>query len=226
MEAEVGEARERLAQVRATIAAAATRAGRDPDAVALIAVSKRQAMADVRTLAAAGQRAFGENYGQDLRDRAQALAGLDLRWHAIGPLQRNKVKYVARFACAFHAAADEAIVRALGEKRIDDPIPCYLEVNIAAEPTKHGIAPRAVPEVADRLRQVPGIALAGLMCMPPLDPSAPPDAARPHFQRLAALARAEGLEGLSMGTSRDYEVAVEEGATVVRVGRGLFGGRP
>lgn len=224
---DVEGARLRLARVRGIIDEAARRAGRDPASVSLLAVSKRQPIERVIALACAGHRAFGENYAQDLRDRAIALADRGLMWHAIGPLQRNKVKYVARYACAFHALTDEATARALGERRREDPIPCWLEVNLAGEETKHGVAPAEVAPLTERLRAVPGIELVGLMCMPPIpdDPDWTPEQSRPYFRRLAELARSVGLRELSMGTTSDYPVAVEEGATWVRVGRELFGER-
>lgn len=226
----------RLARVRAVIAAACGRAGRAVDAVELVAVSKLQPLDAVVGLAEAGQRVFGENYAQSLRDRAAALDArfAGLAWHAIGPLQRNKVKYVARAAAAFHALDDLGLAVALGERRLAErpgaPIPCYVEVNIAGEASKHGVAPEAVPALVDAVRGVPGVVVVGLMCMPPLPEPGPdgvvdPEASRPHFRRLRALAASVGLAGLSMGTTSDYAVAVEEGATAVRVGRELFGGR-
>jgi PLP dependent protein len=209
------------------MAEACARAGRPEGSVSLLAVSKRQPIEAVVALIRAGQRAFGENYAQALRDRAMALAVYPVAWHAIGPLQSNKVKYVARWAAGFHALDDLEIATLLGERR-EVPLPCWLEVNVAGEATKHGVAPEAVPERVERLREVHGIALVGLMCMPPVldDPEWTMEASRPHFRRLRELAEAEGLPELSMGTTADYPVAIEEGATWVRVGRELFGGRP
>ncbi|MEZ4235516.1 MAG: YggS family pyridoxal phosphate-dependent enzyme [Myxococcota bacterium] len=220
----VDDARVRLTRVRDAMAAACARAGRPEHSVSLLAVSKRQPLEAVVALIEAGQRAFGENYAQALRDRASALGEYPVAWHAIGPLQKNKVKYVARWASGFHALADVETARLLGELR-EIPLPCWLEVNVAGEETKHGVAPDAVPDLVAELREVPGVALVGLMCMPPVVPD-DPEASRPHFARLRALAEAAGLPELSMGTTSDYPVAVEEGATWIRVGRELFGGRP
>ena len=220
-------AAERLAAVRASMAAAAVRAGRSPDDVRLLAVSKLQPIERVRELYAAGQRDFGENYAQDLRDRAEALADLtELRWHAIGPLQTNKVKYVARAAVAFHALDRIEVARELSRK-VAGPIDVFLEVNVAGEATKHGVAPEAVPSLLAEVRTLPNLRVVGLMTMPPQpdDPGWTADHNRPHFRRLRELAVGLGLTELSMGTTSDYEVAIEEGATWVRVGRSLFGDR-
>ncbi|MEQ1505275.1 MAG: YggS family pyridoxal phosphate-dependent enzyme, partial [Myxococcota bacterium] len=190
-------------------------------------VSKLQPLDRVVALADAGQRSFGENYPQDLRDRAAALADRGLDWHAIGPLQRNKVKYVARAASWFHALDRLEVAVELGSRRVNDPIRCFVEVNVAGEATKHGVAPAEVGRLCDAVRAVPGIALVGLMGMPPIpdDPGWTMEASRVHFRALAALARSLGLSELSMGTTGDFPVAVEEGATWVRVGRLLFGDR-
>ncbi|MCB9699515.1 MAG: YggS family pyridoxal phosphate-dependent enzyme [Alphaproteobacteria bacterium] len=215
---------EGLAQVRAQIARAAERARRDPAGVELVAVSKRQPSALIREAYAAGHRAFGENYAQELRDKAAELAELpDLRWHAIGPLQTNKAKYVAAVAHAFHALDRAEVARELGRRRLEDPLPCYVEVNVAGEDSKHGVAPEALADLLAELQEVPGIVLVGLMTMPPWGD---PEAARPHFRTLRGLAERHGLPGLSMGSTDDVEVAVEEGATIVRVGRSIFGERP
>jgi hypothetical protein len=220
-------ATQRLVAVRAAIVAAATRAGRAPEDVRLLAVSKLQPIELVRELYAAGQRDFGENYAQDLRDRAAALADLtELRWHAIGPLQTNKVKYVARVAVAFHALDRLEVARELS-RRVGRPIDVFLEVNVAGEQTKHGVAPEEVERLCAAVRDLPNLRVVGLMTMPPQpdDPGWSPEVNRPHFRRLRALAAEVGLRELSMGTTSDFEVAVEEGATWVRVGRSLFGER-
>ena len=222
--AEVQALGERLAQVRARIAAACARAGRDPATVTLVAVSKLKPAASVRAAYAAGQRDFGENYAQELRDKAAELAALPgLRWHAIGPLQTNKVKYVARAASAFHALDRLEVAEELSRRRLEAPLPCYVELNLGAESSKGGLRPEALPQFLERVRALPGLRVEGLMALPP--PSEDPEAMRPHFARLRSLARAHGLGGLSMGTTLDFEVAVEEGATLVRVDTALFGER-
>jgi pyridoxal phosphate enzyme (YggS family) len=216
---------DRLKGVLAAIEAARHRSGRAEGSVRLLAVSKFQPLAAVRELYSAGQHDFGENYAQQLRDKAQEAADLaEIRWHAIGPLQLNKVKYVARWASSFHALDRLEVASELGRRRQLEglaPLPCFVEVNVAGEASKAGVSPEALPALLDAVGPVQGIAVVGLMCMPPLG-----DDPRPHFARLHELARGHGLHELSMGTTDDFEVAIEEGATWVRVGRRLFGERP
>lgn len=220
---------DRLAAIRARVDATARSAGRDPRSVELLAVSKLQPPAQIREAYAAGHRAFGENYAQELRDKAVALADLPgLMWHAIGALQRNKIQYVARVATAFHALDGLELAEALSARRVDHPLgplDVYLEVNVADAPTKHGIPASLAPAMVDRVRTLPGLRVRGLMCMPPLDLESP-EQSRPWFAALRALAARCDLSGLSMGTTGDFEVAIEEGATIVRVGRSIFGERP
>jgi len=215
----------RLERLRASLRDACRAAGRPEDSVELLAVSKLQPLPLLREAHAAGVRAFGENYAQELRDKSAALADLPgIRWHAIGPLQTNKAKYVARSAHVFHALDRAEVAEELSRRRTGTPLEVYLEVNIGGEASKSGVAPADLPALAERVRQLPGLTLVGLMAMPPLGPDA--EDSRPHFRELAQLARAQGLKGLSMGTTHDYRVAIEEGATVVRVGTALFGERP
>lgn len=214
-----------LAEVRRRIAAACARAGRRPEEVELIAVSKLHPPELIREAYAAGQRAFGENYAQELRDKAEALSGLaGIRWHAIGPLQANKAKYVARAAHAFHALDGAGIARELSKRRQGEPLDCYLEVNVAGEATKRGVPPDEVARLAGEVRALPNLRLAGLMALPP--PEEDPQRSRAHFRALRELAAEIGVGGLSMGSTQDYEVAIEEGATAVRVGTAIFGERP
>lgn len=216
---------EGLAAVRARVAAACARAGRDPSSVTLVAVSKLQPLAAIEEALLAGQRVFGENYAQELRDKAAALAHVpDVVWHAIGPLQTNKAKYVAKVATAFHALDRREIAEALGARRAGQgPLDCYLEVNVAGEDTKTGVPLADVDALYGAVRDVAGIRVVGLMAMPPLVDA---EACRPHFRAVRAAATRLGLRGLSMGTTEDFEVAIEEGATLVRVGRSIFGARP
>jgi len=215
---------QRLADLEARRQAACARAGRDPATVQLLAVSKRQPESAIREAYALGLRHFGENYAQELRDKADALSDLrGLRWHAIGPLQTNKAKYVAKVAHAFHALDRFDVAQELSRRRTFDPLRCYLEVNLGGEASKGGVAPADVPALAAQVRALPHLTLVGLMALPPLTED--PEQARPHFRALRALAQENGLPELSMGTSSDFEVAIEEGATVVRVGTLLFGER-
>lgn len=216
---------EGLAQVEQRIRAACERAGRPRGAVELIAVSKLHPAARIREAYAAGQRAFGENYAQELRDKAEALSDLPgLRWHAIGPLQANKAKYVARTAHAFHALDRLEVAQELSKRRTGAPLRCFLQINVGDEATKSGVRPEDAAALAEAVRGLPGLELVGLTALPPLldDPAA----MRPFFRTLRELAGKLGLSELSMGTTHDFEVAIEEGATSVRVGTAIFGERP
>jgi pyridoxal phosphate enzyme (YggS family) len=193
--------------------------------VLLVGVTKYVSVDDVVALVAAGVLDIGENQAQQLRDRAQdpAIAGFGVRWHAIGPLQSNKARYIARWASAFHALDRVSIASALSERRIGeglDPLPCYVQVNLAGEATKAGVAPSEVRALLDACGGLAGIDVVGLMTMPPL--AAEPEDSRRWFAMLRELAASHALAGLSMGTTQDFEIAVEEGATVVRVGSALF----
>jgi pyridoxal phosphate enzyme (YggS family) len=223
-----------LAAVRARLARAARRAGRDPGDVLLCAVSKTQPPAAIRAAHAAGQRCFAENYAQELRDKAAELGDLaDLTWHFIGPLQRNKVKYVVGTAALVQSVDSVRLLEELGRRaaQAGAPLPCLVEVNIAGEATKSGVAPAELPALLDAFAAQPALSCLGLMTMPPFADD--PEAARPHFRALRALRDREAarprprvdLRHLSMGMSQDFEVAIEEGATIVRVGTAIFGAR-
>lgn len=218
---------ERLAGIEARIAAACGRAGRPRNAVRLVAVSKFHPPEAIEAVYRAGVTDFGENYPQELKRKAEQLAGLGppaLRWHAIGRLQRNKVPLVARFAQVFHALDDLELGRALGARRDpDDPLVCFVQLSFG-EAQKGGVTAEALPSWLEQAREIPGLSIAGLMALPPVEVSA--EATRPYFARLRALAREHGLSELSMGMTQDFEVAIEEGATVIRVGTAIFGERP
>jgi len=202
------------------VRAAAARAGRPESSVEVVAVSKLQPSEAIRAAHAAGARAFGE----ELRDKASALSDLEgIRWHAIGALQTNKARYVARWAQVFHALDRIEVAEELSRRRTGPPLAVYVEVNVGGEATKSGVRPSELPPLLERVRTLPGLELVGLMTMPPL---APPEEVRPLFRTLAALAREHGLAGLSMGSTHDFETAIEEGATAVRVGTAIFGERP
>jgi pyridoxal phosphate enzyme (YggS family) len=211
--------------VLSEVAQALKRAGRAAGAVEVLAVSKLQPAAALRAAFSAGVRAFGENYAQELRDKALALSDCPgIRWHAIGTLQTNKAKYVARSADIFHALDRIGLAEELARRRTGPALEVYLEVNLGGEASKSGLPPSGVAPLLEAVRDLPQLRAVGLMCLPPFSESA--EASRPYFRKLRELASVHDLEGLSMGTSQDYLVAVEEGATVVRVGTALFGPRP
>ncbi len=216
---------EGLAEVRERIARACAKAGRSPREVTLVAVSKVHPEEAVREAYVAGQRVFGENYVQELADKAEALTDLtELRWHFIGHLQRNKVKQVVRVG-ALVETVDSARLAAELDKRAPEgrTVPILLQVNVAGEAQKSGCAPDDLPRLIADVRSMPHLELRGLMTVPPLGEE--PEASRPHFARLRELASQHGLAELSMGMSADLEVAIEEGATIVRVGTAIFGAR-
>jgi pyridoxal phosphate enzyme (YggS family) len=211
-----------LAAVRARIVRAAERAGRDPGSVHLIAVSKTKPAALVRAALVAGATDFGENYVQEaVAKRAEMGAGG--RWHLIGHLQRNKAaRAVETFDCiqtVDSAALAAALARHAAEQQ--RTIHVLVEVRLGGEATKSGVDPAALPALLADLRS-PALVVDGLMTVPPPGDA---EAARPHFRTLRALGERAGLRELSMGMSDDFEVAIEEGATMVRVGRAIFGAR-
>lgn len=211
----------RLAQVRAEVARACAAAGRDPSSVRLVAVSKTQPLSSVREAAAAGQTLFGENYAQELREKTDALP--DLEWHFIGALQGNKARLVVGRATLIHTCDRAALARELSKRAAatGSTQRVLLEVNVGREPQKGGPEPEGVVALLAAVRALPALECRGLMCIPPAgaDP-------RPHFRTLRALRDALLPGGeLSMGMSADYACAIEEGATLVRVGTAIFGPR-
>ena len=217
-----------LADVRTRIAAAASAAGRAPGSVRLLAVSKKMPADDVRAAIAAGQRAFGENYAQELRDKSALLAGdaTPPAWHFIGPLQSNKVKYIAGKVALLHSIDSPALLDAVEARGATQA--CLVQVNVAGEASKKGLAPADLPALLDRFAAMKHVRCEGLMLIPPRGD------ARPHFAALRALRDREAgiarpnvdLRELSMGMTEDMEIAVAEGATIVRVGTAIFGPRP
>jgi hypothetical protein len=210
------------------IATAARRAGRP---VRLLAVSKGQPAAAIRELAGRGQRAFGENYVQEALAKQRALAELPLEWHMIGPLQSNKCREVARHFSWLQSLDREKLIEPLARARPDHlpPLDVLIEVNIDAEPGKAGCPPAAVAALAARVAATPRLRLRGLMAIPAA--SHGPEARRDAFRRMYALYTAlraafPEVDTLSMGMSEDFEIAIEEGATMVRIGTALFGPRP
>ena len=230
LEREIGE---RLAEVRERIAAAARRVGRDRETVRLVAVSKTWGIEHVAAAVASGQRDFGENRVQEALQKIAASTETSIRWHLIGHLQSNKArKAVGPFACIHSVDRIDLLDRleATGAE-LARPVDLLVQVDLAGEFTKHGAVPDAARAILDRARDCRYARVVGLMLLPPfLDD---PEAVRPWFRRLRGTRdrlAADGvpdtmLRELSMGMSHDFEVAIEEGATMVRVGTAIFGSR-
>ena len=224
--------RARLAEVRARIARAAGRAKRDPSTIRLVAVSKTFPPEYVRAAADAGQIDFGENKVQEALLKMEQTSDLAIRWHLVGHLQSNKVKKAGRFDVvhSIDAAALVAKVDAAAEaagRRLD----LLIQVDLAGEATKHGAREAELIAIVDAARSARSCRCVGLMILPPA--SDDPEAARPYFRQLREVRQrlvargvdAAMLQELSMGMSHDFEVAIEEGATLIRVGTAIFGGR-
>lgn len=223
-----------LADVRRRMELAARRAGRDPNDVLLVAVSKTHPPAAIEAAAAAGQRHFGENRLEELWPKVQAAqaAGLDVRWHLIGTIQSRKSKDAVGPWALIHSVDRLKIAQRLSRDAEDagQVLPVLLEVNAGGEVSKHGFTPAEVLEQAAALTALGGIRLQGLMTMAPLVDD--PEAARPVFRtlrqlrdQLAAVCPQAEWRHLSMGMTNDFEVAIEEGATIIRVGSAIFGAR-
>ena len=214
----------------ARIEAAAQHAGRAPDSVRLLAVSKQQPAARVRVVADAGQREFGENYVQEGLAKIDALRDLPITWHFIGQLQGNKTRDVAAAFQWVHTLDRDRIAARLSAQRphYAGPLHVLLQVRLAEEAGKGGVEPADLPRLAEIVAGLPRLRLRGLMCIPP--PATDEAAQRAPFARLRTLlddlnGRGHGLDTLSMGMSADLESAVAEGATIVRVGTAVFGPR-
>jgi pyridoxal phosphate enzyme (YggS family) len=221
---------DRLHAVWDRIHIAEQRFGRPPGSVRLLAVSKTQPAAAIAAMAAAGQSCFGENYLQEAQAKMVELAALALEWHFIGPIQANKTRGVAERFAWVHSVDRLKIAERLSAQRPEPlpPLNVCLQINIDREPTKHGLDPVEVGEVAVAVAKLPGLRLRGLMAIPA--PAADFSAQRHAFARLRLLHEqliATGLDPdtLSMGMSDDLEAAIAEGATLVRVGAALFGPR-
>ena len=222
-----------LREVRDRIARAESAAGQPPGAALLVAVSKTKTVERIREAVAAGQLLFGENYAQELRDKMQLLPDPAVRWHFIGQLQKNKVKYVAGKAYEIHTIDDADLALEVGRRSAAAGVRqrVLLEVNVGGEAAKSGVAPEAAAELAEAVRGMAGLELVGLMTMPPFFPD--PEGSRPFYRELRELRDRlrerlrdpAALPELSMGLSHDFEVAVAEGATRVRVGTAIFGER-
>jgi PLP dependent protein len=222
-----------LAAVRARLERAARAAGRDPGGIRLIAVSKTFSLNHVRAAAVHGQLDFGENRVQEALQKIEASTELGVRWHLIGHLQSNKARKAAAAFTAVHSVDSIELVRRLDDSAADlgTRPEILVQVDLAGEATKHGAPPDQVRRIVDAALGCRAVRLTGLMLLPPwLDE---PEQVRPYFARLrgfrdeliASGADSNGLRELSMGMSHDFEVAIEEGATMIRVGTAIFGRR-
>jgi pyridoxal phosphate enzyme (YggS family) len=216
--------------VRSRIRRAATAAGRDPASVTLVAVSKSKTAESVRAVATAGVTDFGESYLQEAIPKLDELQALPLHWHFIGGLQSNKTRAVAERFEWVHSIDRFSVARRLSEQRPFHAAPLNLCIQVALvpEPTKGGVEPQNLSELAARTADLPRVKLRGLMCVPPPQPDV--SAERAMFSRLRKLleglnADGHALDALSMGMSGDFESAIAEGATHVRIGTALFGSR-
>ncbi len=213
-----------LAEIRLRIAAAARAAGREPSEVTLVAVSKVQPAERIEAVLAAGHRVFGENRVQEAVARWPALRERygDVELHLVGPLQTNKVRQAVELFDVIGAVDRPKLARKLAEvfAATGRALPCYIQVNTGEEPQKAGVLPAAADAFVAECRDAHGLPVAGLMCIPPVG-----EAPAQHFALLKDIAERNGLAGLSMGMSDDFETAIALGATIVRVGSALFGAR-
>ncbi len=219
-----------LQQVRLEMSAAERQFGREPGSVKLLAVSKTRAADDVLALAQLGVTDFGENYVQEALAKIEQLSGYSLTWHFIGPIQSNKCRQIATHFDWVHSVDRIRVAERLNAARPPElpPLNICIQVNVDAEPTKSGVAPDEVEELAEQLRQYPRLALKGLMALP-----APADdfnTQRRAFRKLRNLheqliTKGYRFDTLSMGTTHDMQAAIAEGATIIRIGTALFGPR-
>ena len=222
---------ENLCAVRDRITAAAAGAGRDPASVTLIGVSKTQPASAIRAAVGAGLADVGENYVQEALAKMDVVEDLRVTWHLIGALQSNKTREVAERFQWVHTVDREKIARRLSEQRphFAPPLQVCLQVRLGEEGTKSGVEPGGLPALARAVSNLPRITLRGLMCIPPVEQD--PSRQRHWFARLRALRDelnelGHSLDVLSMGMSGDFELAIAEGATHVRIGTAIFGSRP
>ncbi len=212
----------RINEVRQRIAAACSRSGRHPDEVALLAVTKVFPSEVILDAYACGLREFGENYVQEFEGKSPQVSSLmDARFHLIGHLQSNKSRKAGELFDVVQTVDAPKLARRLEE--LAKPLEVMIEVKLSGEEAKYGCVPDDLPALVDSIRSCPHLQLTGLMTMPPWSDDA--EVSRPYFARLRELAGHHGLTKLSMGMSHDLEVAIEEGATMVRVGTALFGSR-
>jgi pyridoxal phosphate enzyme (YggS family) len=224
---------DRLAEVRQRLADAAVRAGRQPGDVRLLAVSKTFSLEHIEAAVAAGQRDFGENRVQEALQKIEGSADLRIRWHLIGPLQSNKVRKAAPRFSVIHSVDSLRLLESIDRAAVEAGTAPELlvQVDLAGEATKHGAPPAEATAIVKAGTRCRAAKLAGLMTIPPFFDD--PERARPYFAKLSSLRatllndglQPDSLRELSMGMSHDFEIAVQEGATIVRLGTAIFGAR-
>lgn len=225
--------RDRFNQIQQQMTAAAVAAGRDPETVRLVAISKTRPAADVRAVAEAGARLFGENYIQEARGKVRALSDLTLTWHFVGHLQRNKAKYAVRWFDLIHSVDSLTLAREIHRQaeKFGKIQPILIQANLSGEASKSGAAAADIHDLVQQAAQLDHLRIDGLMTMPPFFDD--PERARPYFRQLCQI-RDElriqkipnaPLGELSMGMTGDYKAAIAEGATLVRIGTAIFGAR-
>jgi pyridoxal phosphate enzyme (YggS family) len=212
----------RLSAVKERVAKACARAGRAVDSVKILAVSKGHGFAQVRQAAMCGQEFFGENYVQEAVEKIAKLEGLPVAWHYIGRIQSNKIKQLTGRFAIIHSVDRFSVAEELSKMSLA-PQEIFLQYNVAEEASKGGVSETGLAALAVKMSGLPNIRLTGLMVMPPLFND--PEQVRPFFKKARVLAANLGLNELSMGTSADFEVAIEEGATWIRTGTEIFGPR-
>ncbi len=224
--------RKNLEKIRQAVEEACQRAGRAPSTVRILGASKKQPPQKIREAFEAGLRLIGENYVQEARDKKTSLEDLPLQWHLIGPLQTNKARYAVKLFHCIQTIDRPAIVKELSKraKGLSTPLEVLIEVNVGGEETKAGVNPEELPSLAEQILETPFLELKGLMTIPPYREN--PEEVRPFFALLRGLREdlkrrfpEAPLTELSMGMSHDFKVAIEEGATIVRIGTALFGPR-
>ncbi|MCW7753715.1 YggS family pyridoxal phosphate-dependent enzyme [Desulfobotulus sp. H1] len=224
---------QRLANILQRMSDCCRRCGRESQPVSLVAVSKTKTESQIREASEAGQQVFGENYVQELVAKSENLKELALSWHFIGHLQRNKARLVVQHCELIHSIdslrlADEINRQADRQNKVQGIL---LQIHMGGEETKNGILPEALPELLQKTASMPNLSVQGLMTIPP--PAEHPEDNRPHFRHLRELMNACNQQAilnypmttLSMGMSDDFEVAIEEGATLIRIGTAVFGPR-
>ncbi|HLF20708.1 MAG TPA: YggS family pyridoxal phosphate-dependent enzyme [Bacteroidota bacterium] len=224
---------ENIKNIRKRIKETCFRCGRRQEEITVVAVTKTFGIDLIREAVNAGQLDFGENYVQELNRKKEQLRDSKPRWHFIGHLQTNKVKYIADYVHLIHTVDNERVADEIQKRaeRSNRSIDVLVEVHTTDEPTKSGVKPQDVAELVKSISRLPRVQIRGLMTMGPFSEN--PDDSRPSFQQLANLGKAiekEGIENismkhLSMGMSHDFEVGIEEGATIVRIGTAIFGKR-